>query len=114
MILFTIDGNDYTYTDKLRFTEAVIVQRILGRTVAQFEAGLKEGDAECIGALAWITMRRTENDPGPWKTFDFEMSELHITEVDEDGNIVLRDHTGAVIAPDAPEDDLTPLDVPSE
>lgn len=59
MLTFTVDGDDYEYDqNKLDLTEAIIIKKELGLTIADYLEGNRRLDPEALKAMVWLAKRR--------------------------------------------------------
>lgn len=100
MIRLTLGDRSYDYDGKMRYAEAIRVQKVTGRTIGSIEAGGAEGDIESLGAILWVAMTRT-GEQVRYADLDFELSELKVAsfdeagrEIDADGNLLHGEEPG--------------------
>lgn len=83
---FKFEGNEYALKTFM-LSEARAIQQATGKTVQEFDAALKQGDADCLTALVWVARKRSE----PTLTFE-----------QVDGDLMTFEPLPTTVEPDMP------------
>lgn len=83
IVRFSYEGREVDYdTAELLNTEAILLQRVTGRTMADIDRGLGRGDAESRSALYWLACRRAGDDTR-YGEFQFNYARLEAWVVED-------------------------------
>lgn len=84
IVRFSYEGREVDYdTAELLNTEAILLQRVTGRTMADIDRGLGRGDAESRSAIYWLACRRAGDDTR-YGEFQFNYARLEAWVVEDD------------------------------
>lgn len=84
-------------------TEAIQLQKLTGRTIADLQQGLRTGDAEARSALFWLACRR-QGDTTRYGDLQFDYTKLAIEVVPDDTAVDVTAEAGEAADPSRPGD----------
>lgn len=98
MLRLTVDGETYQVDDgRMLNTEAIALKKATGLAVQELWQGVTDFDAEALTALVWLARRRAGEMALRYTAVEFDLGQIDMAEVDDEGRVVRRDKTSGQV-----------------